>query len=199
MEGKIEITSFVKPPIHTAKDLLGRTLSTRINGQITSGIIVETEVYRGGKRDNASHAHYYKNTNRTRIMFEEGGYCYIYLIYGRYYQLCVTSSPKNEPDAILIRSLEPKEGIDIMQKRRESENNLTNGPGRLTQALGIDKSLYGEKINGDNIWISKERIKVGKIAKTTRIGISYASKYAQSLKWRFYIKESNFVSKKDKS
>ena len=196
MKGKIEIESFVKPPILTAKDLLGRTLSTKINDQITSGIIVETELYRGGKRDSASHAHYYKNTDRTKIMFEEGGYCYIYLIYGMYYQLCITSSRKGQPDAILIRSLDPKEGVDIMQKRRGLINNLTNGPGRLTQALGIDKSFYGEKINGDNIWISKEKIAVGEIVKTTRIGIGYASYYAQSLKWRFYIKKSPFVSKK---
>ena len=197
MKDKLNKQYFINSPHFIAKDLLGRTRYTNIKGSITSGIIVETEIYRGGKKDEASHAHFFKNTKRTNIMFKNGGYCYIYLIYGMYYQFCITTSSKNEPDAILIRAIEPKDGIEKMKQRRKSIINLSNGPGKLTQALAINKDLHEKSIESSKIWISKSKVYGNPIIeKSQRIGIEYANKYTRSLLWRFYIKDNKFVSKK---
>ncbi len=195
---KLERQYFIENnPLKIAKDLIGRSLYTNLNNKKTSGIIVETEIYRGGEKDTASHAHFLKNTKRTNIMFKEGGYCYIYLIYGLYYQFCITTSGKNKPDAILIRALEPQYGIEIMEKRKGGKQNLTNGPGRLTKSMGITKDLHEKSIISNKIWISKNKVyKHIKIEKTERIGIDYASEYSKALLWRFYLKGNKFISKK---
>ena len=197
MHTKLDHIYFNASPYFIAKDLLGRLLFTNIDNHITSGIIVETEIYRGGEKDKASHAHFLKKTKRTNIMFSNGGYCYVYLVYGIYYQFCITTSQMGIPDTILIRALEPRDGIDTMKQRRHQSVNLTNGPGRLTQALGIDKDLHEKSITGSQIWISKDKeYKRFKIVKSKRIGIGYSDEYSQSLMWRFYIKDNKFISKK---
>lgn len=182
-----------------AQELLGKALIYKHNNQIVSGIIVETEAY-VGPSDLASHASKGK-TSRNEVMFNSAGLWYIYLIYGFYHCLNIVTEGKNYPAAVLIRAVEPISGIEIMKKRRHSENlkNLTTGPGKLCQAFGIDKKL--NQISAINkkspLFIGDIGIKVAKnnIIKTKRIGVDYAGKWKDK-PLRFYIKDNLFISKK---
>ena len=128
-----------KDTIQLSKNLLGKKLVTNINNKLTSGLIVETEAYLG-INDKASHAYSGKKTNRTNIMYHKGGVAYVYLCYGMHSLFNIVCNIKNIPHAILIRAIEPIDGIDIMKSRRKINGvNLTNGPGKLSKALGITK------------------------------------------------------------
>ena len=182
-----------------AKKLLGKYLFTQDErGNITSGIIVETEGY-AGATDKASHAYKRKYTKRTKIMYEEGGIAYIYLCYGMHHLLNVVTNKKDVPHAILIRAIEPKKGIEFMMKRRNKkifDFSLTSGPGSLTQAFGITKKHNGLSFHSTRIWIEDSNISFSKdqILSSPRIGIDYAKEHAQ-LPWRFYLKGNPWISK----
>ena len=151
--------------VQLSKDLLGRVLVTNIDGKRTAGIITETEAYKGPE-DKACHAHLNRFTKRTKIMFEAGGVAYVYLVYGIHHLFNIVTGKQGEPHAILIRAIEPIEGIEIMQERREMEivtKRLTSGPGILSKALGIDKSHYGLSLLEDTIWIEDRNIEVEEI------------------------------------
>jgi len=198
---KMPIDFFLQNTFDVAVSLLGAFLFTSDeDGHITGGKIVETEVYLGGI-DKASHSYKGRFTKRTSIQFEEGGKSYIFSIYGKYFQFCVVTGPKNVSDVVLIRALEPIEGIEIMKKRRRRDalDELTTGPGKLCQALGITKELYGADLTGDRNWIApcKREIPIEKILVAPRIGIDYAEEFAGKF-WRFYIDDNHFVSRKDK-
>ncbi len=167
-----------------AKELLGKIL--RYKG--CSGIIIETEAYRS---DPASHA--YKITPRSEIMLRSYGKWYIYFIYGMYYCLNITTN-EGEPGAVLIRAIEPITGIEEMKKRRKTDNlkNLCSGPGKLCQALGIDKRLNGTEVNKTIEILEKKNTKNFKIKRTGRIGI----KKGKELLWRFLIADNEYVSRK---
>jgi DNA-3-methyladenine glycosylase len=185
--------------LRIARELLGRRLVVPTpEGARASGIIVETEAYQG-PLDKASHAYGNRRTNRTETMFGIGGTAYVYFIYGMYYQFNVVTSVETIPHAVLIRALEPDEGIDWMRERRpvRDDRNLTNGPGKLCQALGIDRSYNGADLTGTRIWIEEGggRLKATRIASGVRIGIDYAEEYAAK-PWRFWIKDNPYVSKK---
>jgi len=180
-----------------SKNLIGKNIITNINNNITSGMIVETEAY-AGIYDKASHAYKNKRTNRTEIMYKKGGICYVYLCYGMHYLMNIVTADENIPHAVLIRAIEPKNGIDIMLKRRKLKKvscNLTNGPGKLSQALAIDQKLNGELLDGENIWIEDSKVNIDEkdILSSPRIGVDYAKEDA-SLPYRFYIK-NKWVSK----
>lgn len=144
--------------VETAQKLIGAVLVSRTEEGIVRGRITECEAYGGtweGRPDDAAHA--YKGlTDRTRIIFGEGGYAYVYLIYGMYSCFNVVCGRKGDGVCVLIRSLEPLEGIPLMEKRRGRKNHLTDGPGKLTMAFGIDRALYGEDLTGDRLWIESE-------------------------------------------
>lgn len=183
--------------IQLSRELLGKVLVTNINGQKTAGIITETEAYRGPD-DKACHAHLNRFTKRTKVMFDEGGVAYVYLCYGIHHLFNIVTAKEGMPHAILIRAIEPIEGIDIMLERRNMSKiqpRLTSGPGILSKALGIDKTYYGESLMNNTIWIEDRNIEVKEIVGTTRIGIDYAEEHAL-LPWRFYIKGNRWVSKK---
>ena len=187
-----------KNVIDVSKKLLGKVLTTQINNTITSGIIIEVEAY-AGINDQASHAYNHKRTQRTEVMYEIGGISYVYLCYGMYYLFNVITNGKNIPHAVLIRSLEPLDGIDIMEDRRKIKGkkyNLTNGPGKLSIALGIDKSFNRKSLLSDKIWIQDNGIKFNKkdILSSPRIGVDYAKEDAK-LPYRFYIKDNKWTSK----
>jgi DNA-3-methyladenine glycosylase len=180
-----------------ARDLLGKTLVVpNRSGRRVAGIIVETEAYRGPE-DRASHAFGGRRTNRTETMFGIGGTAYVYFVYGMYYQFNVVSNVEHTPHAILVRAVEPIEGVDIMRRRRagRSEHELTSGPGRLCLALGIDRSLDKADLLGDRVWI-EEGISISprQIARGPRIGIDYAEKWITK-PWRFWVKDNPFVSR----
>ncbi|WP_417590634.1 DNA-3-methyladenine glycosylase [Owenweeksia hongkongensis] len=184
--------------VFLAKDLLGKKLCTNINGQFTSGIITETEAY-CGRNDKACHANNGKRTKRTEVMFQEGGKAYVYLCYGIHNLFNVTSNVNGLADAILVRAIQPVDGIEIMLERRNKsklDKTLSSGPGTLSQALGIDRNFYGLDLTGPDIWIENSTTKIAhsEIVASTRIGVDYAREDALR-PWRFYIKNSIWVSK----
>ena len=195
---KIDLNWYKDSSVTTvAKSLLGKSLCTNFDGQLVKGKIVETEAY-SGENDKACHANNQRKTARNKVMFEGGGAAYIYLCYGIHHLFNVVTNIKGKADAVLIRALEPMEGVEMMLARRNMtkfEKRLTAGPGVLTQALGIKTTHYGEKMNGRNIWIEEgDTLPVEDIVVTTRIGVEYAEEDALK-PWRFYIKENKWVSR----
>ncbi len=181
-----------------ARQLLGKRLVVPASdGLRVSGVIVETEAYRGPE-DKASHAYGNRRTRRTEMMFGVGGTAYVYFIYGMYYQFNVVTNIESIPHAVLIRAIEPVEGIEWMRKRRpvKDDRNLTNGPGKLCQALSIDLNYNGADLTGDRIWIEEGRgnIRGDRIASGVRVGIDYAEEYVAK-PWRFWLKDNPYVSR----
>lgn len=174
-----------------ARELLGKILVTKIDGHLTSGIIVETEAY-NGIYDKACHAYNGRKTERTKTMYEEGGTSYVYFCYGMHYLFNVVTNQKNIPDAVLIRGIVPLKGKErIFQRISEKslKKGVLNGPGKVTKALSIDKKLNGISLLGNKIWIEDEGIKVSDIQVGTRIGVDYAGEDAK-LPYRFWIDNS---------
>jgi len=180
-----------------ARELLGKTLVVPDeNGNRVSGMIVETEAYQGPE-DKAAHSHNNRRTKRTEIMFHKGGAAYVFFVYGMYFQFNVVTGKENVPHAILIRAVEPVEGIETMRKRRGKmpDKNLTSGPGKLCIALGIDKGFNGLELRGEKVWIEENSNMLShKIAIGNRIGIDYAEEYANK-PWRFWLIDNEFVSR----
>lgn len=183
--------------LQIARELLGQRLVVPAqDGTRVSGMIVETEAY-CGPLDKASHAYGHRRTSRTETMYGAGGTAYVYFIYGMYYQFNVVTNLAETPHAILIRALEPLEGLEVMHRRRpvKADINLTNGPGKLCIAMGIDRSLDRADLLGDDVWIEEaERVKPPQIASGPRVGINYAEEYV-SKPWRFWIKNNPYVSR----
>jgi DNA-3-methyladenine glycosylase len=181
-----------------ARDLLGKKVCTLLNGQYTSGIITETEAYRSWG-DRACHAHLNRRTKRTEVMFGPGGVSYVYLCYGIHHLFNIVTNVENRAEAILIRAVEPLEGIEIMEERRGKEANdpkLSAGPGNASKALGITTTLNNEPLNGSRLWLEEHsRVSSHEINVSTRIGVDYAGKDALH-PWRFYLKKSRFVSRR---
>jgi DNA-3-methyladenine glycosylase len=187
--------------IFLAKDLLGKVLFTQIEGQITAGIIVETEAY-FGEIDKASHAYGGRRTNRTEIMYSEGGVSYVYLCYGIHHLFNVVTSVKNEPHAVLIRAIEPLTGTEIMESRRNmpiTKSAISSGPGSAAKALGINNTFNQKDLGGEEIWVEDHGIRYAEndIVATSRVGVAYAQEDA-FLPWRFFVKGNKYVSKPNK-
>jgi|ERR1035437_2762522 DNA-3-methyladenine glycosylase len=178
--------------VRIAKELLGKVLFTKMNGKITAGIITETEAY-AGVTDRASHAYNHRRTARTEVMYAVGGTAYVYLCYGMHHLFNVVTNEKNIPHAVLIRSIQPYEGTDIIFKRRGlisgGKSSICNGPGTVSQGLGIKTSYTQTDLLGKTIWIEDRGIKILKnnITKSPRIGVSYAGADAL-LPYRFTVK-----------
>lgn len=181
--------------VELAKHLVGYQINTYINKKLTSGIITETEAY-AGKGDKACHAHLGRFTKRTSVMYEPGGIAYIYLCYGIHHLFNIVTNTKGNADAILIRAIEPIDGIDVMLSRRAKskvDKTLTSGPGNVSQALGLTKEHNQNSVCSDEIWFEEQNTKHIEIIETTRIGIDYAEEDAQ-LPWRFYDNSSRYIS-----
>lgn len=190
--------------VQIARDLLGKILVTEFDGSRTSGRITETEAYRAPD-DRASHAFSNRRTARTEVMFQEGGRAYIYLCYGIHHLFNVVTAPAETAHAVLIRVVEPIEGVEIMLERRKRTTNnrelitsLTTGPGALSQALGLTTKWTGQNFLEPNtpVWIeeSGEIIFENEIVSGKRIGVDYAGECAE-WPWRFWLKNSAFVKK----
>ena len=198
MNNKVSNSYYMNPDVAgIARDLLGKLLWSNIRNEITAGIIVETEAYCGAT-DRACHAYPDKRTNRTEVMYGTGGFAYIYLVYGMHHLFNIVTNTEGNADAVLIRAIEPFEGLEIMKLRRGIDNNsklLSGGPARLTQALGITVANNKTNLQGDKIWFS-EGNGVGdeRVVASARIGVDYAGEDAE-LPWRFYIKANKYVSK----
>ena len=188
-----------KDVLKIARELLGKILVTNWKGIITSGRIVECEAY-AGTIDKASHAAGGRRTARNEIMYGKGGYAYVYLCYGIHYLFNVVTNSEEIPHAILIRALDPIEGIDrmlIRTHKKKLDHTLTRGPGNVSKALGISTKHSGTSLSGDKIFIADDGGTFNKkeIAASPRIGVHYAGKDAL-LPYRFYVKGNPFVSGK---
>lgn len=187
-----------KDVVKIAQELLGKVLVTNIDGIYTSGMIVETEAY-AGAADKASHAHGNRRTKRTEIMFWQGGMAYVYLCYGIHHLFNVVTNMRDVPHAVLIRAVEPLEGIEHMLERRGKEKlvpSLTAGPGAMSMALGIHTSQTGKSLLSNEIYIEDRgfRIPSKDIVTGTRVGVAYAQDDAY-LPYRFSIRGNKYVSK----
>jgi DNA-3-methyladenine glycosylase len=189
---------YTRPNVLTvARELLGKLLVVPArNGRRVSGIIVEAEAYRG-PQDRAAHSYGGRRTKRTEAMFGIGGTAYVFFVYGMYNQFNVVTNVPNAPHAVLIRALEPVEGIELMRKRRQRQpdHNLTNGPGKLCIALGIDRRLNNADLLGSRVWLEEGRkVPRAQIMSGPRVGIDYAGEWVNK-PWRFWIKDNRFVSR----
>lgn len=177
--------------VEVSRQLVGKVLCTQIDGKFTSGIITETEAY-CGRNDKACHANNGKRTGRTEVMFGEPGHAYIYLCYGIHHLFNVVTNKKDMADAVLIRSVQPLDGMTVIKERRNmnQEKELANGPGKLTQALGITTSQNKTNLSSPPVWIEDRGLQIpaDKIHISPRIGIDYAEEDAE-LPWRFFLKE----------
>lgn len=173
-----------------ATDLAPALLGCTLVHKNTSGIIVETEAY--SQEDAASHS-YRGETARTKAMFGLGGHVYIYFTYGMHYCFNVVSGPAKSGQGVLIRALQPLDGIEIMKKRRNKDlKELCNGPAKLVQALGITKADYGKPLYGNNeLFIKRQNQTKIDIESGPRIGISQS----KEAKLRFWINGNPYVSK----
>jgi DNA-3-methyladenine glycosylase len=184
--------------LRVSRELLGKLLVVRDEqGRRVSGMIVETEAYMG-EIDRAAHSFGGRRTARNEVTYAAGGHVYVFFIYGMYYQLNFVTGPADHPHVALIRGIEPVEGIEIMRERRGlmPDKNLTSGPGKLCIAFGIDRSLNGEDLTGERVWLEEYRtFSDNEIAAGKRIGIDYAGEYAEK-PWRFWVKDNPFVSRK---
>jgi DNA-3-methyladenine glycosylase len=186
-----------KNVVKIARELLGKVLFTSIDGVITGGTIVETEAY--SWKEKGCHAFNGRKTDRNAIMFENGGYTYVYLCYGMHHLFNVVTNTQGVADAVLIRALQPTDGIPEMLIRRAKpkfDYQLTSGPGKLSRAMGINRKLNGKSLAENEVWISDigTKISASKIIAGPRVGIDYAGEDAK-LPWRFSIKDNPWVSK----
>ncbi|MPL74879.1 putative 3-methyladenine DNA glycosylase [bioreactor metagenome] len=187
-----------------ARELLGKVLVHEIEGQKVSARIVETEAYRGIE-DKAAHSYGGKRTPRVEVMYGGPGFSYVFMIYGMHYCFNVVTREEGNPQAVLIRAAEPREGSELMAQNRFKKSyhqliksqilGLTNGPGKLCRALSIDKSLNGEDLCGGKLYVAEESQESLSIVTAKRVGIDYAEE-AKDYPWRFYLEDSQYVSVK---
>jgi DNA-3-methyladenine glycosylase len=187
--------------VEISRDLIGKILVTNWNGEYTSGRIVETEAY-AGEKDRASHA-FRGKTNRTAVMFKEGGTAYVYLCYGIHQMFNIVTNTTGVPHAVLIRSVQPIDGIEIMLKRtgkKHLDHTLSRGPGNVGKAFGFHTSQCGLSLVSVELYIADDGQQVPKeeIISSPRIGVDYAGEDAL-LHYRFYLKGNRFVSGKTHS
>lgn len=200
---KLNRSFYSRDTIKVAKELLGKIIIHNTGDFILKGKIVETEAYLGLK-DKAAHSYGGKKTKRVMTMYGLPGTAYVYLIYGMYYCFNIVTKEEGVPEAVLIRGIEPIEGIEQMAINRfgkpyidlskSQKKNLSNGPGKLSIAFNIDKNLDKEDLCGDKLYLETGENENFDIVETTRIGIDYAEE-AKDFPYRFYIYGNSYVSK----
>lgn len=185
--------SFLKEDtISAAKNLLGKKITTNIDGKVTSGYITEVEAYLG-EHDKAAHTYNLRRTKKNEMMYREFGGIYVYTMHGHHCMNFITRDAEN-PEGVLIRAVEPVEGIEIMIARRGKSVHLTDGPGKLTQSLGVKRDLHnGLRINEGPIMLSEGKIPKN-IKESKRIGIDNKEEAVEYL-YRFTVKDNPHVSK----
>ena len=191
MLGKLPRRFYERPAVEVARELLGMTLVRKSAEEHLRGRIVEVEAYTG-ETDPGSHA-YRGPTPRTAVMFGAPGHLYVYFTYGMHYCVNVVTDVTGVAGAVLLRALEPLQGIERMRLRRANRPiaELCNGPGKLCQALDITREQNGLDLQGGEVWIEDEGYKAAEIATTTRIGLSQG----QELPLRFFLVGSPYLSR----
>lgn len=185
---------YARPVLSVAKACIGKILVHRTEQGVTAGRIVESEAYRGPE-DRAAHSYGGRRTARTEVMFGPPGFAYVFFVYGMHYQFNLVTTKDGAPHAVLIRAVEPVLGVELMAERRGLPANakqLSNGPGKLCQALGIGRESYGVDLCGSKLFLA-EGPSV-RHASAKRVGIDYAGEWAEK-PWRFYDPKSRYVSR----
>lgn len=194
----LQIDFYNRPDVLAiARELLGKIIVTRFDGELTTARIVETEAYLG-VTDRAAHSYGGRRTSRTEIMFGEAGRAYVYLCYGIHQLFNVVTNEKDIPQAVLIRGAEPVEGIPVMLQRtgkKVADFTLTRGPGNVSKALGIKTSHTGCSLLDETFYITSDDFVPAEIIASPRIGVDYAGEDAL-LPYRFFVKDSKYVSGK---
>jgi DNA-3-methyladenine glycosylase len=191
MRKKLTRGFYSRPTLQVARELLGKYLVLRKDGRFLSGRIVETEAY-VGPRDPASHA-FKGKTRRNEVMFGQPGHAYVYLTYGMHHCLNLVTERKGYPAAVLIRALEPADGVEWMKKKRKRRKltDLASGPAKLCQALGIGRETNGVDLCGHSIYVQDRGKPVGRVTRSSRIGISEGKEKL----WRFFVDENKYLSR----
>jgi len=195
MGGKLDRSFYLREDVvRIARELLGRTLVTRIGGRRTAGLITETEAY-AGVDDRASHAFGGRRTKRNEPMYARGGTAYVYLCYGVHHLFNVVTHREGVPHAVLVRAILPTEGVGTMRGRRAPAALTTGGPGTLSQALGLRTAHSGTDLLGTMVWIEEHGLAVGDgdVTVGPRVGVDYAGADAL-LPYRFRIAPSRLPS-----
>lgn len=195
---KLPRNFYTRPVLTVAKELIGKIIVKKEKYKTLTGRIVEVEAY-DGKIDEAAHT-FIGKTKRNEVMFNEGGYLYVYFTYGAHFCCNIVTGKKDHGTAVLIRAVEPIDGIDTMIKRRfgrklKSENeifNLTSGPGKVCKAFGIKREHSGLDLTEDMVYLlNAPKLKRSKIGVSKRIGISKSV----DLPWRFFEKGNPYLSR----
>jgi len=193
---KLKPNFFKRPTLDVARKLLGKYLVVKKGKNMLSGKIVETEAYIG-EDDLACHASKGR-TQRSETLYKKAGTVYVYLIYGMYSCFNIVTEKEEFPSAVLVRAVEPIEGVKVMKQKRKTDilHNLTSGPGKLCKAFDIDREMNGMSVFGKDIWIEDrgDVVKNTDVKKAKRIGVEYAGKCRNHL-WRFYMKQNDFISR----
>lgn len=199
---KLDRAFYNRESLVVAKELLGKVLVHEVNGQKIVAKIVETEAYMGIE-DKAAHSYGGRRTQRVEVMYGGPGFSYVFIVYGMYHCFNVVTMEEGIPQAVLIRAVEPIEGFELMAHNRYKKPfnelkksqiyGLTNGPGKLCKALLIDKSINGEDLCGNKLYIGDTQEENFTIVSSKRVGIDYAEE-AKDFLWRFYIKDNRYVS-----
>ncbi len=183
--------------VQVAKELVGKYVFTALDGCVTGGKIVETEAY-SGRSDKACHA-YHKRTKRTEVMYQAGGVAYVYLCYGIHHMFNIVTNRQGLADAVLVRAIQPLVGLEAIIERRGGDKKyaLTRGPGSMGQALGFHKSQSGTSlVDSNEMWLAEDPTAIApELMTDRRVGVDYAQEDAL-LPWRFFEKDSKWVSKK---
>ncbi|MDX9871858.1 MAG: DNA-3-methyladenine glycosylase [Clostridia bacterium] len=201
---KLSREFYNRDTLTVARELLGKVLVHEIDGQRIAAGIVETEAYLG-KEDKAAHSYGGRRTARVEVMYGGAGFAYVFFVYGMHNCFNIVTREEGTPQAVLIRAAEPLAGLEAMAQNRFGKGyeqlkgtqiiNLTNGPGKLCQALAIDRSLNGADLCGNRIYLTAGEKEQFEIVVAKRIGIAYAEE-AQDYPWRFYIQDNKYVSVK---
>ncbi len=188
---------YLRSTLTVAKELIGKLLVRRYGKHFLAGRIVEVEAYLGGK-DPASHA-FKGMTKRNEVMFKAGGHLYVYFTYGMHFCCNVVTEEEGVGHAVLLRAVEPLEGLRHMARRRDirlvterDTQNLCSGPAKLCEAFDIGREENGEDLCGDRIWIAEE---IGptkyNVRRSTRVGITQGKEH----NWRFFLADSPYISR----
>jgi len=193
---------YARDALCVANDLLGKLIVRKLDGQVLSAMIVETEAYMGVD-DKAAHFFGGRRTPRVEVIYGEPGFSYVFFVYGMHYCLNIVTGSKGVPQAVLIRAAQPVDGLEQMARNRygiayaqlgkRQQAQLTNGPGKLCQAMGIDRAYNGVDLCGDELFLTDYPCELFEIASSKRIGIDYAGE-AREFPWRMFIKGNRFVS-----
>jgi len=197
--GALPRSFFARPVLQVARDCIGRLLVHRAPEGTTAGIVVEAEAYRGPE-DRAAHSHGGRRTARTEVMFGPAGHAYVFRVYGLHWHFNVVTGAPGEPEAVLIRAVEPCVGLDLMSARRSATatraRDLASGPGKLCQAFAITRAQYGlDLCESTSLFLAEiEGARPRRVARSARIGVDYAGSWA-ARKFRFYDPTSPHVSR----